>query len=121
MIDEKHSRMIADDLKERMGEISDVFNLAMVDLVGKLDEAFGDSMHSIYVEIATTQERLQQPHVLMKAKVYKDGDKWCCLYGDNIEEGVAGFGDTPEEACTHFDNVWHEGFNISGLSSREGM
>ena len=27
-------------------------------------------------------------------KPYKDGNKWCFLYGDNIQEGIAGFGDT---------------------------
>jgi len=27
-----------------------------------------------------------------------DGDKWCALVGDNIQEGIAGFGETPLEA-----------------------
>ncbi len=28
----------------------------------------------------------------------KDGDKWCALLGDNIQEGTAAFGDTKEDA-----------------------
>lgn len=27
-----------------------------------------------------------------------DGDKWCALAGENLQEGVAGFGDTPSAA-----------------------
>ena len=27
----------------------------------------------------------------------KDGDKWCCLYGDNLQTGHAIFADTIEE------------------------
>jgi hypothetical protein len=28
-------------------------------------------------------------------KVYPDGNQWCALWGDDIQSGVAGFGDTP--------------------------
>ena len=27
-----------------------------------------------------------------------DGSKWCALVGENIQEGVAGWGDTPYKA-----------------------
>jgi len=42
--------------------------------------------------------------VLIKAglKVFKDGDQWCILIGDNIQEGVCGFGDTIEDALFEF-------------------
>lgn len=30
--------------------------------------------------------------------VFMDGDKWCCLLGENLQEGRAGFGDSPIEA-----------------------
>lgn len=48
------------------------------------------------------------PHVLMRPTVVRDGDKWCALYGLNVAEGVAGFGDTPAEACADFDRAWRE-------------
>lgn len=31
-------------------------------------------------------------------KLSLDGNKWCALIGWDLQEGVAGFGDTPEEA-----------------------
>lgn len=47
-----------------------------------------------------------QPHVLMRPKVFHDGNQWCALYGDNLQKGVCGFGDTPEAACQEFDTNW---------------
>jgi hypothetical protein len=46
------------------------------------------------------------PHVRMRPSVYPDGDKWCCLYGDDLQVGIAGFGDTAEQACAAFDRAW---------------
>ena len=31
-------------------------------------------------------------------RVYPDGLAWCALWGENIQEGVCGFGDSPEGA-----------------------
>ena len=35
-------------------------------------------------------------------KPYKDGNQWCFIYGDNIQDGIAGFGDTIDEAAFDF-------------------
>ena len=35
-------------------------------------------------------------------KPYKDGNQWCFLYGENIQEGICGFGDTIYEAAKNF-------------------
>ena len=50
-----------------------------------------------------------RPTVLIRPRVYPDGDQWCALYGANIQEGVAGFGPTPEAACRDFDAHWLRG------------
>lgn len=54
-------------------------------------------------------QSLDSPHVRMRPAVYKDGDKWCALYGPDLQSGVAGFGDTPAQACSAFDAVWLKG------------
>lgn len=46
------------------------------------------------------------PAATYKPRVFMDGNKWCALYGDNIQEGVAAFGDTPQQAMDAFDRVW---------------
>lgn len=35
-----------------------------------------------------------------------DGNKWRALYGSNLQDGVAGFGDSPAEAMSAFDAAW---------------
>lgn len=33
--------------------------------------------------------------ILNPIKLFPDGDQWCALLGENIQEGICGFGDTP--------------------------
>ncbi len=46
------------------------------------------------------------PSAIYRPKIYHDGNAWCALYGDNIQEGVCGFGDTPAEAVYDFNQCW---------------
>lgn len=57
-------------------------------------------------ELSIWAQELRLPSVIYKPKLYIDGTKWCALYGDNLQDGVAGFGDTPEEAMQDFNNNW---------------
>lgn len=52
------------------------------------------------------EEARARPSVLYRPSIYPDGSKWCALYGDDLQSGVAGFGDTPAEAMTDFDRNW---------------
>ncbi len=58
--------------------------------------------------VGTIESNLLLPHVLMRPKIQMDGNQWCALYGENLMEGVAGFGDTPELAMVAFDKAWKE-------------
>lgn len=49
---------------------------------------------------------LGRPSTIYKPKLSKDGDQWCVLFGDNLEEGVSGFGKSPEKAMKAFDEAW---------------
>lgn len=48
----------------------------------------------------------QRPSVVFKPALSKDGNMWCALFGENLAEGVAGFGDTPARAMYAFDTAW---------------
>ena len=50
--------------------------------------------------------QLSRPSAIRKPKVYKDGNAWCALEGEDIQIGVCGFGDTPDAACAAFDLAW---------------
>lgn len=53
-------------------------------------------------------EQQMRPSTIYKPKVFPDGDAWCALYGENIQEGVAGFGKSPALAMQDFDDIWHK-------------
>lgn len=36
----------------------------------------------------------------------KDGNKWCALIGENLQEGFAGFGEAPKEALNNLMAEW---------------
>ena len=48
-----------------------------------------------------------EPFTQYKPKIFPDGDQWCVLLGDNIQEGVTAFGDTPYEAVRNFNHNFH--------------
>ena len=43
---------------------------------------------------------------VLKPKIFIDGDQWCVLYGDNLQDGIAGFGDSPVLAVYDFNKAW---------------
>lgn len=59
-----------------------------------------------------------RPFMTLRPKMSIDGDQWCALYGDNLQDGVAGFGDSPELAARDFDKQWHAA--LSAARGEEG-
>ncbi len=51
----------------------------------------------------------KRPFILLRPRMFPDGDQWCALYGENIQNGVAAFGDTPAQAAINFDIAWLNG------------
>ncbi len=51
---------------------------------------------------------LERPSVVYRPSLGRDGNQWCALYGANLAEGVAGFGDSPALAMRAFDVAWCE-------------
>jgi len=63
--------------------------------------------------IAGVQYDLQRPSVLFRPSLTLDGNKWCAMYGPNLMEGVAAFGDSPDEAMHAFDKAWNSKIGAS--------
>lgn len=55
-------------------------------------------------KLANAQEE-GRPSLQLQAnlRIGIDGDHWCVLYGENLQDGVAGFGKSPHEAFVDFD------------------
>lgn len=65
--------------------------------------------HAARMAGATWQEvayEHQRPSVLYRPSITLDGGVWCALYGANLQDGVAGFGSSPNKAMSDFDRNW---------------
>ncbi len=67
--------------------------------------------HAGMVQYSTAIDEAQfkaRPSTRYRPALTLDGVSWCALYGENLQEGVAGFGNSPEKAMEDFDRVWIE-------------
>lgn len=66
----------------------------------------GDSFQAswaIRVAAETVCAEQCRPCILLRPKLYLDGNMWCALFGDNPHDGLTGFGETPQKAMWDFD------------------
>jgi hypothetical protein len=83
------------------GDVDDAIRSAIRDmnLTHYVEQAMAE-----YKEAAAEQMR---PCVLLRPTLKIDGDKWCALYGENLQDGIAGFGKSPSDAMYDFDRNYH--------------
>lgn len=73
--------------------------------------------HSAYMVQNSMQEAAaahSTPSAIFKPRLSIDGDQWCALYGENLQDGVAGFGKSPGDAMHDFDRNWHKPLEALG-------
>jgi hypothetical protein len=58
----------------------------------------------------------ERPSILLRPRLFIDGNQWCALYGENIQDGVAGFGDTPAKAMRDFDTTFNTRKAVIGVT-----
>ena len=51
---------------------------------------------------------MREPSMMLKPKLSIDGNKWRALYGDNLQDGVSGFGSSPHKAYLDFNKNWYK-------------
>lgn len=81
------------------------------DIGSAVESAIRDAQISFYADQAkaTIQEaawEYMRPSVIYRPKISKDGTQWCALYGENLHDGCAGFGDSISKAMADFDKNW---------------
>lgn len=98
---------IYDAVRSRIsgGNISDVIR-------DQSRQAFDIShlVQQIQAEVYAVAYELRRPSVVFRPDISADGSKWSMLLGPNIQSGVVGFGDTPEEAARDFDQNWWKSY-----------
>ncbi len=55
---------------------------------------------------------LHTPAAIYRPRLFPDGNQWCALYGTDLQQGVAGFGNTPAEAMQAFNKAWFDSFAV---------
>lgn len=66
--------------------------------------SFAQKEHEEKMRNLITEQEMKK-FVMLKPKLFKDGDKWCVLLGDDLQSGIAGFGDSPYKAILDWDNA----------------
>ena len=52
------------------------------------------------------EKRVLQFIAMLQPKLTKDGNQYCYLLGENLQEGIAGFGANPYQAAVDFVNEY---------------
>lgn len=73
---------------------------------------FEEIQHSLKLDVLNTGIEYKLFSIL-RPKICPDGNRWCVLYGENLHDGIAGFGDTPHEAVLDWNKRWHEPIKTS--------
>jgi hypothetical protein len=76
-----------------------------------LRDAFGNADHVIRCamqDVSASFSEHARPSAVYRPTIGRDGNQWCALYGENLAEGVAGFGNSPELAMADFDTNWRK-------------
>lgn len=47
-----------------------------------------------------------RPSAVYRPRLFLDGNMYCALYGEDLMNGCAGFGETPDKAMWDFDKNW---------------
>ncbi len=84
------------------------------DIAAKFDISFHTEMvKQEFLNVAYEQMR---PSIIYRPFISIDGNQWCALYGDNLQDGVAGFGDSPAKAMIDFDKQWVRELNTHEIN-----
>lgn len=70
------------------------------------------------VAVQEAAARYERPSAVFRPRLSIDGNQWCALYGDNLQDGVAGFGDSPADAMWDFDRNWSAKLSAAKPDSR---
>lgn len=74
-----------------------------------LRDSFGMASHHMAVvadEYVCAAREQTRPSFLLRLVPEMDGNQWCVFYGEDLQTGIAGFGDTPMQAMREFDKAF---------------
>ena len=85
--------------------MNDIYR-AVYDAMMLHSESMGNAIAIIQQEGCYAASLHATPSAIYRPAISIDGDQWCALYGENLQDGVAGFGDSPALAMEAFNRAW---------------
>lgn len=58
------------------------------------DVIYSERQHEAKMNLLHTEQEYQL-FAMLKPSIQKDGSQWCVLLGEDLQQGISGFGDTP--------------------------
>ena len=86
--------------------MSDLPQYAIQQIVDDARMAAQDAWQQTVSRMSEVAEYQVAPSAVFRPVLSIDGDQWCALYGEDFQNGVAGFGDSPAQAMQAFDAAW---------------
>jgi len=80
----------------------------------------GDYARQAFSAFEMAGAEMQNPSAIFRPKLSIDGNQWCALYGDNLQEGVCGFGNSPAKAMQDFDREWYKALPVKESTLQTG-
>lgn len=99
---------IYDAVRSRIhnGDIGSVVERVMQDVSGSLS----DYAYRVSCSAQSAISSWERPSAIYRPKLSIDGNMWIALYGDNLQDGCVGCGESPELAMRNFDKEWEAKF-----------
>lgn len=71
------------------------------------DSFIQQALYRAAQEEISAAEIKSSPFCCYRPRLTLDGDKWIACFGENIQVGVVGIGDSPYEAEIAFNKAWY--------------
>lgn len=90
---------------------SRIFNANVGDAIRDVAQQAFDTSHAqamIRDAFLGAVSSYDRPSAVYRPRLFLDGDQYCALYGEDLMNGCAGFGETADKAMWDFDKNWQQ-------------
>ena len=77
-------------------------------ITSKFDISWTMSRLEATIKDSVTEAAEYSRFAMLKPTLLLDGNMWCYLLGDNLQVGIAGFGETPFLAIIDWNKAFHK-------------
>lgn len=80
-----------------------------------------DAPEESKIEIDFDRPGIPYTASLLQPVLFKNGNKYCCIWGPDLEKAIVGFGESPEKAIQDWDHVLAKRVDMLKADDMVGM